>query len=90
MSKYPNSGILSRNKRKEKDSHPDFAGNCEVDGVEYWLSGWVKEGKDGKFFSLSFKAKQEPRRDGSDDRSTEGRFREAVKQNFPDDEQIPF
>ena len=50
-----NSGILSRNDRKEKDSHPDFKGQINVDGKDYWLSGWVKTKKDnsGKFFSLS-------------------------------------
>jgi hypothetical protein len=57
-----NSGILSRNDRKEQPSHPDFKGQLNVDGVEYWLSGWVKERKDGsgKFFSLSVKPKDAP------------------------------
>ena len=54
-----NTGILSRNERKEQPNHPDFKGSINVEGKEYWLSGWVKEKKDGsgKFFSLSVKAK---------------------------------
>lgn len=54
-----NRGILSRNDRKEADAHPDFKGQINVDGVEYWLSGWTKERKDGsgRFFSLSVKRK---------------------------------
>ena len=54
-----NSGILSRNDRKEQPNHPDFKGQINVAGVDYWLSGWVKERKDGtgKFFSLSVKPK---------------------------------
>jgi hypothetical protein len=67
MSDYDNTntGILSRNERKEKDSHPDFAGFINVDGVDYWLSGWTKTGKPGtkmdgkKFFSLSVRPKEQ-------------------------------
>ncbi len=55
MSKYPNSGTLARNDRREKPTHPEFTGKAEIDGVMYWISGWVKDGNGGKFFSLSFK-----------------------------------
>lgn len=53
-----NTGTLSRNDRKEKDSHPSHKGKLNVGGVEYWLSAWVKEGANGtKFFSLSVQPK---------------------------------
>ena len=57
-----NSGILSRNDRKEQPTHPDFKGSINIEGVDYWLSGWIKERKDGsgKFFSLSAKRKDAP------------------------------
>lgn len=52
-----NSGALFQNDRKEKASHPDFKGSLNVNGVEYWLSGWQKDGKKGSFVSLSIQAK---------------------------------
>ena len=61
MSGYDNTnkGILGRNDRKTLDTHPDFSGSINIKGEEYWLSGWIKERKDGsgKFFSLTAKPK---------------------------------
>ena len=51
-------GVLFHNDRKESDRHPDLKGSCEVDGVEYWLSAWRKEGANGKFLSLAFTKKE--------------------------------
>ena len=87
-----NSGSLFKNDRKEQDNHPDYAGSIMVDGVEYWLNGWLKSGAKGKFFSLSVKPKQPrqerapaPRRADPDDARTSygGRADEL-------DSEIPF
>jgi len=52
-----NKGALFKNDRREKDTQPEYTGKINVDGTEYWLSAWVKDGKKGKFFSLSVKKK---------------------------------
>jgi hypothetical protein len=57
--KYDNSGLLFRNHDKETDKHPDYKGNLTISGAEYWLSAWIKEGKRGKFMSLSVKPKEQ-------------------------------
>lgn len=65
MSNYDNTnrGALFRNDRKTKDTQPSHTGTLNVDGVEYFLDAWVKEGQKGKFFSVSVKRKdqQQPR-----------------------------
>ena len=50
----PNSGSLFKNERKTSDKHPDYTGTWkDADGKEWQLAAWVKEGKKGKFFSVS-------------------------------------
>ncbi len=54
-----NSGSMFVNDRKEKDTHPDRTGTAMIDGVMYYVSGWVKQGTKGQFLSLAFKRKEE-------------------------------
>lgn len=61
MAQYDNnnSGVLFKNDRKESDRQPDYKGNAEVNGVQYWISAWVKESQNGnKFMSLAFSVKE--------------------------------
>jgi hypothetical protein len=63
MTQYDNTnrGALFKNDRKTKDTQPGYTGSLNVDGVEYFLDAWVKEGKSGKFFSVSVKRKEQQR-----------------------------
>lgn len=59
MTQYDNTnrGVLFINDRKERDTQPDRTGSINVDGVEFFLDGWIKDGAKGKFLSLSIKRK---------------------------------
>jgi hypothetical protein len=60
MTQYDNNnrGSIWKNEKKEKDTHPDFTGSLNVNGVEYWVSAWKrKEGAAPKAPALSFSVK---------------------------------
>ena len=53
------SGSLFKNDKGDNPSRPDYRGDCKIGGEVYEIAAWVKDGKNGKFMSLSFKPKQE-------------------------------
>jgi len=57
MTEYSNEnrGALFRNDKAASDKHPTHTGKINVEGRDYYLNAWVKDGKKGKFFSLSVK-----------------------------------
>lgn len=58
-----NTGSLFKNDRREKDSQPNAKGNALIDGVEYWVSAWTNEARDGsKYQSLKFERKNADQR----------------------------
>jgi hypothetical protein len=59
MEQRDNSGVLFTNDKREKESHPNYKGNIRVDGKDYWISGWIKEGKNGKFMGLAVSPKED-------------------------------
>ena len=56
-----NSGVLFKNDKIENERSPTYKGNITVDGKDYWLSAWVKEGKSGKFMGLALSPKEQQR-----------------------------
>ena len=82
----PNSGSLFKNE-KQKETHPDYKGTALINGVEMWMSSWLKTGANGtKFMSFSFQPKEQ--------QQAQPAARQAVKQapaaNFDDLEDLPF
>ena len=60
MSQYDNNNTGALFKAdKKSDKHPDYTGNCEINGVHIWMSAWIKTSKNGqKFMSFSFNPKE--------------------------------
>jgi len=80
-----NTGSIFVNDRKEKDTHPDRTGTALIDGTEYYVSGWLKNSKDGKpYLSLSFKPKSR------DTRPKDGGLSGSRPRAAAPDDDIPF
>lgn len=56
--KREGTGAIFKNEKATSDKAPGYTGYILINGAEYDLSAWLKEGKRGKFFSLSVKPKQ--------------------------------
>jgi hypothetical protein len=78
-----NRGVLFReNKEPGDEKGRDYSGSLNVEGTEFWLSGWAKVSKKGtRFLSLSLKPKNEPTQDN-------GKPKQSVAAELNDE--IPF
>lgn len=63
-------GSLFRNNYKEKPNQPDHKGDCKIDGIDYWISGWINDGKNGKYFGLKFEKKEDKYQTGAGHQSS--------------------
>ena len=79
MAEYSNEnrGSIWRNERKTSDTHPDFTGTLNVDGVEYFVDAWKrKPDASEKAPALSFKVKRKDKQGTS----------KPPRQQLPDDD----
>jgi hypothetical protein len=72
MAQYDNTNTFTLNKNDKGDNpkRPDYRGKLNVDGIEFTLSGWVKDGPNGKFIGGAVKMSEErakPAVEGADD-----------------------
>lgn len=83
MSKYQQrdmSGSLFKNE-KEKGAHPDYRGECLIDGKPYYMDAWLKTAESGrKWMSFSFRRKDEK----------SSREAQAKSRARDDEEDLPF
>lgn len=57
MANKDNSGALFREADKKSEKHPDYKGNCMVNGELMYIAAWINESQNGKkYMSLSFTA----------------------------------
>jgi hypothetical protein len=61
MAEYDNTNTFTLfvNDKGDNDKRPDRTGTLNVDGVEYYIDGWIKQGKSGPFLSGKIKRKDQ-------------------------------
>ena len=52
------SGVLFKNDKDGNEKRPDYKGSAEIEGVQYWVSAWIRDGAKGKFMSMKYEAKE--------------------------------
>ena len=92
-----NSGLLAKNDRKERDTHPDYRGKINVEGKDFWISAWIKVGREGsklagqKYMSLSVQPIEEQRPSRPSRPAPQQRPQRQEQPAFDDaDDDIPF
>jgi hypothetical protein len=92
-------GTLGRNEKREPGTRqPEYKGSAVIEGCESWISGWVAENERGKYFSLAFTPKEQPKTEARPAASSELRAKYAPNTNGQRtdhrrgvrDEEIPF
>ena len=90
----PNTGAIFQNGKKEKDSHPDMKGDFNIEGQKYSIAGWWKEGKNGKFLSVSVQEWKAPELSKQIETRKPERKQERkpipVNANWEEDSETPF
>jgi len=76
-----NSGVLFKSDKIENERSPQYKGNITVDGKDYWISAWIKDGKSGKFMGLAVSPKEEYKPKTSE---------RSKATNFDNAEDLPF
>ena len=52
-------GAIFKNTHKTQPNQPDYRGDLMLNGITYEIASWLKDGKNGKFMSISVKVKED-------------------------------
>lgn len=52
-------GVMFVNDKQGNEKRPDWKGSAEIDGVHYWVSGWVRHSARGELISLKLERKEQ-------------------------------
>lgn len=85
-----NSGALFKNNRKQQANHPDYNGKIRVRGEDFYVSAWIKEGKNGKFFGLALQPVAEAQRPAATNPPAAGSYNQPVPAQQPQRANVPF
>jgi hypothetical protein len=82
MPEYDNNmqAAIWKNEERKTDKHPHFKGSGEIDGVEYWVSAWKREGDNPKApaLKLRFTKKKETHQQGMDQAKAAVEFDDGI------------
>lgn len=83
----PNTGSAFKNRRKQKDTHPDYTGEMLItEPGLYWFNMWEKRTQSGDpWFSASLNRKEEREPTSHSTHEAAGKSEPAI-----DDDSIPF
>jgi len=61
MSQYDNNltGVLFKKDKGGNEKRPDYKGSAEIEGVQYWVSAWVRDTAKGKCLSMKYERKEQ-------------------------------
>ncbi len=61
MSQYNNNltGVLFKNDKDGNEKRPDYKGSAEIEGVQYWVSAWIRDTAKGKCLSMKYERKEQ-------------------------------
>jgi hypothetical protein len=94
MSAYDNKnrGSIWKNEKKELDTHPDFTGSLDVNGVQYWVNAWKrKEGAGERSPALTFSIRPKDQQSISQQAVAKIRKPDPISSGRPPfDDEVPF